>query len=87
MVKRFVPGEVERELLHPTQFNLNINDPGSSDTSDTEGPRTNSPTIETARLPDQIVDNLSDSPQDCSLVASSTHQKQSVEHRITAVAA
>ena len=82
-----VAGEVEQELPLPTQVNLNINDSYSSDSPDTEGSVTNSPAVETAPLPDQIVHTPRDSPPDYALVIASINPKQIAGHRLSAVAA
>ena len=75
-------GEVEPEVPRPTQFNLDINDSVSSDSPDAEGSVTNSPSVETAALADQVIHTSSDSPPDYALViASSMNHKQVVGHR------
>ena len=79
-----VAGEVEPELLRPTQFNLNINDPDSSDSSDTES----ATDIHTGQQsPDQITGLLSDLPPDYAMIVESNNHKQVVEHHVTAVVA
>lgn len=82
-----VASEVEPELPRPTQFNLNINDSARSDSSDTEDSMTNSPTVETEPLPNEIVDTRSDLPPDYSVVNAFINQKQVGEHRVIAVPA
>lgn len=79
-----VASEVEPELPHPTQFNLNIDDAAGSDT---EGSMANSPTVETAPLPNEIVDTRSDLPPDYSVVITSINHKQVGGHRVIAVPA
>ena len=83
-----VAGQVEPELLRPTQFNLNINDPRGS--SDAEDSITNSPTVETAPLPDEIIETV-DTPFDSSLdyspVIAPINHKKIAGHLVTAIAA
>lgn len=84
-----VAGEVEPELLRPTLRNLNINDPESNETSDTEEPSgTNVGPRPTEALPDQIANVPSDSPPDYELLVNATFNDKTVDgRRVIAIAA
>jgi len=81
-----VAGEVEPELLRPTLLTLNINDPESNETTDTEDTSTNV-AFNTSTLPDQIANVPSDSPPDYEFVVTTLRDKPIDGHRVIAVAA
>jgi hypothetical protein len=74
--------EVEPELLRPAAFNLNINDPESSDASDTD-----SESVEIAHAADPIENVPLESPPEYAPVITSVNGKEVVEHHFYAVVA
>ena len=82
-----IAGEVEPELLRPTLRTLNINDPESNETTDTEVSDANI-MANTEPLRDQITSVPSDSPPDYELVINATFNDKIVDnHRVIAIAA
>jgi hypothetical protein len=72
-------------LLRPTLRTLNINDPESNETSDTED--SNVRAFNRSPLPDQIADVPTDSPPDYEFVVTTVSDKIVDGHRVIAVAA
>ena len=82
-----VAADVEPDLLRPTLRTLNLNDPESNETSDTEDSNTNVRAFNTSPLPDQIADVPSDSPPDYDFVVTTVSDKIVDGHCVIAVAA